>query len=107
MVDDGPITIRGEAIEAVNDFLNTSIIEWKDKTKNDMEDRIDTASRISGVLRRPSFGDIDLSLNSLLVSPISRENTCLRAIMGITTAKHGMGRISSVKVSQTFGIEVT
>ena len=91
----------------MSDFLNTSIIEWKDKTKNGMEDRTDTALRISGALRRSSFGDIDLSLNSLLDSPMSRENTCLRAIMEITTAKHGMGRISSVKVSQTFGIEVT
>ena len=87
-------------------------------------------SRAFGALKRPVFGDNNLSLRTkrlvyrgvvmgvlLYVAETwaikradSRKlevfhNRCLRAILGITTAQQRMGHISSVQVSQWFGME--
>ncbi len=126
-----PITISGEAIETVNAFKYLgSTIEGNGSIKNDVEDRIAKASRAFGDLKRPVFGDKDLSLatkrlvyRAVVLGVLlcgaeawatKREhsrrlevfhNRCLRAILGITTAQQRMGRISSVQVSQMFGME--
>ena len=59
-----PIFI-GEEIKAVTNFRYLgSIIEASGDIKMEVEDRIGQASRAFGALRRPVFGDKDLSLKT-------------------------------------------
>lgn len=54
----------GEDIEAVNAFWYLgAVVEGNGNITSDVESRIAKASRVYGVLRRPVFRDIDLSLN--------------------------------------------
>ena len=126
-----PISIGGEVIETVSAFQYLgAIVEGSGSIKGDVESRIAKASRAFGALRRPVFGDKDLSLRTkrmvycavvlgvLLYGaeawPTKREhskklevfhNRCLRAILGITSEQQRKERISSVQVGQMFGME--
>ena len=58
-----PICIRGKAIETVSTFTYLgAIVEEKGGIKSVVEERIVRALRAFGALRRPDFGDKDLSL---------------------------------------------
>ena len=60
-----PINIRGEAIEAVSDFRYLgAIVESDGGILKDVGDRIACASKAFGALRRPIFGEKDLSLKT-------------------------------------------
>ena len=126
-----PINIRGGTIETVTKFkyLGT-IIEANGSVQREVENRISKASRVFGALKRPVFADKDLSLATkrllycaivlgvLLYGaetwPVKRDNSrklevfhnrCLRSILGISTSRQRSERISSVQVSQMFGME--
>ena len=126
-----PINIRGGTIETVTKFKYLgSIIEANGSVQREVENRISKASRVFSALKRPVFADKDLSLATkrllyraivlgvLLYGaetwPAKRDNSrklevfhnrCLRSILGISTSRQRSERISSVQVSQMFGME--
>ena len=126
-----PIHIRGEVIEAVTDFRYLgSIIEANGDIRMEVEQRIAHASRAFGALRKPVFGDKDLSLKTkrlvyravvlrVLLYGVETwankrdtfhkmevfHNRCLRSIMGITKAQQRMSHISSIQVGGLCGMQ--
>ena len=128
-----PLTIGGEEIETVSAFRYLgAIVEGNGNIMSDVERRVAKASRAFGALRRTVFKEKDLTLKTkrLVYRPVvlgillydaetwamnskrvhSRKfevfhNRCLRAIMGITTEQQRTNHISSVQVSQMFGME--
>ena len=120
-----PINIRGGTEFK---YLG-SIMEANGSVQREVENRISKASRVFGVLKRLVFAGKDLSLATkrllyraivlgvLLYGaetwPAKRDNSrklevfhnrCLRSILGISTSCQRSKRISSVQVSQIFGM---
>ena len=125
-----PITINEKKIDVVSDFRYLGvIIEASGAVKKYVEDRVGRASRAFGAMKKAVFTNNSLSLKTkrlvyravvlgvllygvetiALIRDHSRKlevfhNRCLRAILGITTARQRMERITSVQVRKKFGV---
>ena len=123
-----PIIINEKRIDVVSDFRYLGvIIEATGAVRKYIEDRVAKASRAFGALKKAMFINNSLLLKTkrlvyravvlgvLLYGvetlALKRDhlevfhNRCLRAILGITTARQKMERITTIQVRKKFGME--